>query len=994
MNGRNASRVMYMASAMIVGLMILLTVVSHSAQAATIAGTTVGLTNAGQSIRDASSAVPLIGFSMTATTPGEALDLITVSFSGAGFDAGDDNDLRALNTLGGQSGVALYRDDGAVDDALDAGDTPVALDGIMWIGNNVEMDLTGHSEAVPLTVAGSYHWFIIIRTSDVAGTLANGDQIRAQINANAIVATSGAGLVTQPATAVAANTLIVRLTRTVDMLQGTDRWIGPSSASTSSMAVLGLSIIDGGIAMNHGIQDRIERLTLTLTETGGAVSSIDFQPLSTDAADSGIAFYWDSGTVDDRWDAADAPIGLGSIAPMSFGPGGATLTVIFQSPGLDVPDVNTGLLDMFVVVRTADISTGDSFTLEISANDIIVNGALAPQAGSVDAGLTTPMPLWSTVVPSSNVMGDSTPPILRNLQWIETSPYLAAINRDLYFNHLMTSTQYGDVTGQARDDDSGLALVVFSAEPSLASSPGAMSLTGANIWRSWAGSYGLSNLSTDASSPATVTVFDQVGNQITTSDLERDFYYHYSTEPILIRPNPGWVVQGGPPVWVDPTGKLWFSHLIYGTVTATVQVDIVSLFGGGLTNASASTEPSLADGPDPALVSYGAGTDAATFTVDYEIGAGSTDASSPVTIIAYDNIGNSASANFSYGLDAVGPSISFLSPSQGAAISGTFTVRAIVTDPQTTVERVEVEVDPMGGFQTMYFDGTAYFYPISSALYADGDHRVIIRAVDAAGNENVLGVDVSFHNSGMDTVPPEVAFVAPIQHVVISATTIVRVLATDNLVIARVDLQIGAAPPLVMTLNSTSGYYESAWDTTSLPDGEYHLSATAVDAFGNKGGTLGIDVTVDNTAPVVSLAAPVSGEKVNGVFVFRVFASDTVGIKTVSLEVFGSTVMMAYNSATGYYEYIVDTRSVPDGTYAARVIVEDFAEHTTTTPQASFKVQNKDYVHALFDVAPLLIFFFLVAAFGLILLLARRGTLAKWLGKERPTLKDEPKAKE
>lgn len=994
MNGRNHNSVIYMASAMIVGLMILLTVLSYSAQAATIPGTTAGLTNVGQRIRDASSAVPVIGFSMTATTPGEALDFITVSFSGAGFDAGNDNDLRALNVLGGQSGVALYRDDGTVDDTLDAADTPITLDGIMWNGNNVEMDLTGHSEPVPLTASGSYHWFIVIRTSDVAGTLANGDQIHVQINANATVATSGAGLVTQPAASVAANTLTVRLTRTVDMLQGTNRWIGPSSAITNSMAVLGLSIIDGGIATNSGIRDRVERLVLTLTETGGAVSSVDFQPLSTDATRSGIAFYWDSGAVDDQWDAADAPINLTSIAPMSFGPGGATFTVVFPSPGLDVPDVNTGLLDMFVVVRTAGISTGDSFTLGISANDIIVNGALAPQAGSVDAGLTTPMLMLSTVVQSSNVMGDSTPPILRNLQWIETSPYLTAINRDLYFNHLMTSTQYGDVTGQARDDDSGLALAVFSAEPSLASSPGPMSLTGANVWRSWAGSYGLSNLSTDASSPATVTVFDQVGNHITTSDLGIDFYYHYTTEPILMTPNPGWMVQGGLPVWVDPAGKLWFSHLIYGTVTATVQVDIVSLFGGGLANASASTEPSLASGPNPAFVSYGAGTDAATFAVDYEIGAGSTDSSSPVRIIAHDNLGNSASANFSYGLDAIGPSISFLSPSQGAAISGTFTVRAIVTDSQTMVGRVEVEVDPIGGFQAMYFDGTAYFYPISSVLYADGNHRVIVRAVDAVGNENVLGVDVSFHNSGVDTVPPEAAFVAPIWHAVISETTVVQVLAIDNLAVARVNLQIDAAPPVVMTLNSTRGYYEYAWNTVSLPDGEHHLSATAVDAFGNRGSTLGFDVIVDNTAPVVSLATPLSGEKVNGVFVFRVFASDTVGIKAVSLEVFGSTVMMAYNSATGYYEYVVDTRSVSDGTYAARVIVQDFAGHNTTTPQVSFKVQNKDYAHALFAMAPLLIFLFLVVAFGLILVLARRGTLAKWLGREIHTLKDEPKAKE
>src|SRR3972149_4013851 len=103
-----------------VACLLLLVVLAPSSLAATVPGPTDPLVNPGQRIRDASSAVPVVGFAMTATGPGEALDFVTVSFAGAGFDPGDDNDLRALNVLAGLSGVALYRDDGATEDILDA----------------------------------------------------------------------------------------------------------------------------------------------------------------------------------------------------------------------------------------------------------------------------------------------------------------------------------------------------------------------------------------------------------------------------------------------------------------------------------------------------------------------------------------------------------------------------------------------------------------------------------------------------------------------------------------------------------------------------------------------------------------------------------------------------------------------------------------------------------------------------------------------------------
>ncbi|MGQ0797950.1 MAG: Ig-like domain-containing protein [Methanobacteriota archaeon] len=852
----------------------------------------------------------------------------------------------------------------------------VTMDGIGWAGSTVAIDLTGNNERLPSSVVGRHHWIIGLRTSDVPGTINNGDRIISTVPSNGIVATNldAGGFVSQPTVPVTTNAMTVRLTRTVDMLRGTDRWIGPSSALVTSTAVLGLSIVDGGIATNRGIQDSTRNLILTLDETGGAVSSIDFRTLTTDGTTSGIAFYLDTGVVNDEWDAGDAAVVLASIAPTVFPPGGTTFTVTFGPPGLDVPNVNNGALDLFVVVRTANIATFDSFNLRINPYDMTVGGVLATQAGTVDAGLLTPLPLGATVVPSSDVIGDATPPRLRSLAWAEASPYLAAVGPDLYFNNLMPTPQFGDATGQARDDESGLLQASFSAEASLASSPAPMALAGAGVWRTWSGSYGFSSVSTDASTPAVVTVSDQVGNAISTTALGSDFGYRFTTQFILISPNPGWIVPGTPPFWLDPSGKLWFSPLVPGTMTPTLQVDLVSLFGGGLATASASMEPSLAGGPRPALQTYPPGTDTATFAVEFDVNAGSTDESSPARIAVFDNSGASASTDFAYGLDAEPPTISITAPAQGSTLSGTFTVRALVSDALTLVDVVEVGVDPGGAFQPMFFDGASYFVRISSALFPDGNHRIIVLAVDIVGNEHAVGIDVVFRNSAIDATAPAAAFVTPVQNAILSGIVVLQILATDDVAVARVDVRIGAAPFVSATFNPGTGRYEYSWQTTSVPDGPYRLDAIAVDTFGNQGAATPLDVKVDNTDPRASLSTPIAGQRIDGLFVFRVFASDAVGIERVTLEVFGSTVSIAFNSASGYYEYAVDTRSIPDGGYTARATVEDLAGRTTTTSVVAFEVRNTDYVRALLDVTPFLIFLVLLAAFltGVLVLWKRR----------------------
>ncbi len=936
---------------------------------------------------------------MSANTP-ESLLSIFVTFSGPNWDGGNDQDLRALDRDPRRSGVGIFRDSGTSDDALDSQDTPVVMAATpTWGAGNTEVrfDFTaggGTFEPVPSTVTGQYHWIIAIRLGSNAATLTDGETIRGTVRANQIVATDNPGTISQPFTNIDSNDLTVDLTEGVDMVGASGfPWVGPASVQVNSKAVLGIHIVDGGIATNRGIQDTITSLEFSLVETNGAVSSGDLRAISTDPSTSGIALYRDGGSVDDAWDASDTGVIPVSLAPQVFPAGGATFTLTF-SPGLDVPDAATGAFDFFLVVRTRDIVTGDDFRLDIDTSKIRLQGLLAPMAGSVDADLRVPI----TAQGSSDVMADSTPPRTRNEGWVTASRYLFASGLDLHFGNAMSTTQVATATGEARDDESGLTSASFSPEPSLASSPPAQVLAGAGVWRAYSGDYGFASTSLATDSPADVTICDQVGNCLPTSQQGRPYRYIFETGRLLILPNPGWSPTGWTSAFrVDPpTGKLWFSNLIGGPSTATITVTLASLSGAELRSITASAELGFG-GPTPSSLTFAAGTFGVGWSTSYTVNASATAANAPTTLTLIDNLGNIAAANFDYGLDTSGPSVAISSPIQGAVLGGNVVARATVTDAAAGVQTVAFALD--GVNQPTYFDGTYYFAPISTAQFPDGRHRIQVQAWDWVGNLNVVAVDVTLSNAGPDTVPPSLNLVTPVAASYIQGTYTISASATDNAAVASVSFTLRRTSDNTLVLAApvsfgSSGYYQATLDTLGVQDGAYWLTLTALDAAGLTATTT-VEVRVDNTAPTASLSSPSAREVLRGVHTFRALASDAVGIKVVTLAVAGRTVAMTYNPQTGYYEYSLDTDGLAEGSHAAQVTVEDLSGKRTTTAATSFQVDNQveaTPMATFLGLLPLLAFLFLVFAFVLTLGLLKSGAMGRWLRGEGREAKTPAKA--
>ena len=64
------------------------------------------------------------------------------------------------------------------------------------------------------------------------------------------------------------------------------------------------------------------------------------------------------------------------------------------------------------------------------------------------------------------------------------------------------------------------------------------------------------------------------------------------------------------------------------------------------------------------------------------------------------------------------------------------------------------------------------------------------------------------------------------------------------------------------------------WNSTLYADGTYSLTARAIDSADQPTTSAPITVTVDNTAPTVSLTSPVSGAVLSGTATLAASASD------------------------------------------------------------------------------------------------------------------------
>lgn len=337
-----------------------------------------------------------------------------------------------------------------------------------------------------------------------------------------------------------------------------------------------------------------------------------------------------------------------------------------------------------------------------------------------------------------------------------------------------------------------------------------------------------------------------------------------------------------------------------------------------------------------------------TWTANWDTN-GVSDGAHAVYVQSADPAGHLVSGSIVVTVDNTAPTCAINSPSVNQFVEDVWTFQIAATD-SVGIDRVELTL-----FSTMmnasYNSQTGlYEYATDTMLVADGAYTISATAYDKSGKPTTA-TTVDFN---VDNHAPTLTIDAPLNNAFVSGNVKINVTATDaflNVTEYSVD---------------DTGWVKvtQLWDTGKTSDGSHTLKVRALDdALHVTEHT--VTVIVDNHAPEGGVSAPLSGQKVKGTYTFRVTATDEVGIESVTLTVFDSTIPMAYNPASGYYEYTIDTATVKDGGYSVSVSIRDLSGKSVTSGSVSFAVANTDTWADFMSILPLIAFIF----FALIVIL-------------------------
>ncbi len=224
----------------------------------------------------------------------------------------------------------------------------------------------------------------------------------------------------------------------------------------------------------------------------------------------------------------------------------------------------------------------------------------------------------------------------------------------------------------------------------------------------------------------------------------------------------------------------------------------------------------------------------------------------------------------------------------------------------------------------------------NTASIADGNYMLAARARDTAGNVTTTpDIIVTVKN---DSQPPTVTIISPAAGTV-SGTINVSANANDNIGVAGVQFLLNGSN---LGLEDVTAPYTISWNTRTIANGSYTLTARARDASGNTQISPAVVVDIlnlppDNEYPVVSIISPAAGD-VTGIIDVTANATDNVGIAGVQFFLNGSD--FGIEDVTAPYTFSWNTYSVANGSYAITAIARDAAGNATTSNAVIVNVSN------------------------------------------------------
>ncbi|WNG25329.1 S8 family serine peptidase [Cystobacter fuscus] len=186
-----------------------------------------------------------------------------------------------------------------------------------------------------------------------------------------------------------------------------------------------------------------------------------------------------------------------------------------------------------------------------------------------------------------------------------------------------------------------------------------------------------------------------------------------------------------------------------------------------------------------------------------------------------------------------------------------------------------------------------------------------------------------------DPTPPAVAITSPGEGATVDSVVPIRIEASDNFGVQRVELYAGST----LLTTDTQAPYTWSWATRTLPNGPYTLTALAHDVAGNVAQST-VNVLVDNdftppSEPVIT--SPAAGATVSGTVSIQVAASDDRQVTKVEFFVDGTLVG---TDTTAPFALAWDSVSVFNGGHTLSVKSHDGAGQSAASVPITVVASN------------------------------------------------------
>jgi hypothetical protein len=332
-----------------------------------------------------------------------------------------------------------------------------------------------------------------------------------------------------------------------------------------------------------------------------------------------------------------------------------------------------------------------------------------------------------------------------------------------------------------------------------------------------------------------------------------------------------------------------------------------------------------------------------------EFGSLGTDTSSPYTaswdtsavpdgpaelrVVVTDVAGNPAftSAARTVNVDNDAPTLEFTHPS--ADISGTVTLNA---SGSGDLASVTFQRSPVGAnsWTAIATDTSAPFQAgFDTTAVSDGQYDLRAVGTDGSGNTGASPT----RTLRVDNTAPAGSMSQPQNGGTVGGPAITLAASTSDAGSGVGSVTFQQRPDGSGSFTDISG---STWDATSLATGLYEVRAVVRDNAGNEQTTAAVTVTVDSTAPTVSLANP--GASLQGAAALTASVSGA-GATSVAFGIApagSGTWTQLGSDATSPYSFSLDTAGVADGVYDLRAVVADQFGNTNSDVRTGIQIDN------------------------------------------------------